>query len=187
MIKSDDTTQKPTAAYAATELMEAIPAIMQFIRTQMRNQRDSSLSVPQFRVLAFLSRHSGASLSEVAEHLGVTRATASTMTDRLVRRSLIDRAEVPHERRQIMLKLTTMGNDCLDKMRHITRGKITHLLDGLTDEELEHLSAGLGILRQVFRADNIHHVGLDSVVQKSDLKVKLPEEANLSNPYVSDF
>lgn len=163
MIKSDDTSQKPTAAYAATELMEAIPTIMQFIRTQMRNQRDSSLSVPQFRVLAFLSRHSGASLSEVAEHLGVARATASTMTDRLVKRGLVDRAEVPHERRQIMLKLTIRGNDCLDKMRDITRVKITHLLDGLTDEEIEHLSAGLGILRQVFRADNLHYVDSNDV------------------------
>jgi hypothetical protein len=33
------------------------------------------LSVPQFRVLTFLSGRSGAPLSSVAEHLGVARPT----------------------------------------------------------------------------------------------------------------
>lgn len=144
--------QKPTAADAASELMEAMPLLMQYIRTEMRRERDDTLSIPQFRVLAFLSRHSDASLSEVAEHLGVTRATASTMTERLVRKGLVDRAEVPHERRQIMLNLTATGNDCLEEMRGIVRRKITHLLNNLTTDELEQVSAGLKILRQVFSA-----------------------------------
>lgn len=138
---------------AAAELMEAIPAIMQFIRTQMRSQKDPSLSVPQFRVLAFLSRHRGASLSEVAEHLGVARATASTMIDRLVQRGFVDRSDVPHERRQIRLELTLSGNECLERMRERTRCRIADLLDGLSFDELESLTAGLSILDQVFRGE----------------------------------
>lgn len=141
-----------TSEQCATALMEAIHPIMQFIRTEMRSQREPSLSVPQFRLLGFLDRHPDASLSEVAEHLGVTRATASAMTDRLVQRELVDRAEDPQERRQIMLKLTPLGRDQLEQMRDRTRRKIAHLLDELPPEELAEVSAGLVRLSQVFKA-----------------------------------
>ena len=136
----------------ATELMETIHPIMQFIRIEMRSQREPSLSVPQFRLLAFLNRHPGISLSEVAEHLGVTRATASAMTDRLVQRSYVDRAVHPQERRQIMLKLTDAGQALLEQMRDRTRHKIADLLEGLAIEQLAEVSAGLALLGHVFEA-----------------------------------
>jgi DNA-binding MarR family transcriptional regulator len=140
-----------TPEHCATDLMDTIHPIMQFIRTEMRNQREPSLSVPQFRLLGFLGRHPGASLSEVAEHLGITRATASSMTDRLVKRGLVDRAEDPQERRQVMLKLTPSGQKELDQMRTMTRLKITELLGGLTPEELVSISSGLKVLERVFK------------------------------------
>lgn len=150
----DRQSDAPTSYQAASELMEAMPAIMQFVRTEMRNQREPSLSVPQFRVLAFLGRYPHASLSKVADHIGITRATASTMVDRLVQRELVNRQEDPHERRQIMLKLTPTGSDRLEKMRDTTRQKIADLLDELTSEELGHVAIGLTLLGQVFNTSN---------------------------------
>jgi DNA-binding MarR family transcriptional regulator len=138
----------------ATELMEAMPSVMQFIRAEMRSQSASLLSVPQFRVLAFLSLHPGASLSEVAEHLGVTRATASAMTERLVQRGLVNRSTHPQERRQVELTLTTEGLTHLQQSREKTRDKIAVLMAGLTEEQLGNLSRGLAILKQVFTATN---------------------------------
>ena len=140
-----------TSEQCATELMEAIHPIVQFMRTEMRSQRESSLSVPQFRLLAFLSRHPEASLSEVAEHLGVTRATASAMTERLVQHGLVDRADHPQERRQIMLKLTESGSTRLEQMRESTRRKIAHVLGELTVEELTKVSGVLTLLGQLFQ------------------------------------
>jgi DNA-binding MarR family transcriptional regulator len=142
------------ADQAAAELMEAMPAIMQFMRTEMRNQREPSLSVPQFRVLAFLNLHPNASLSEVADHIGITRASASTMVDRLVQRGLVDRQEDPSERRHIMLKITPTGSNLLESMRNSTRQTIADLLNKLTPEELNYISAGLVLLGQVFNTAN---------------------------------
>lgn len=141
----------PTPDQCAAELMETIHPIMQFIRSEMRSQREASLSVPQFRLLAYLSRHPGSSLSEVAEHLGVTRATASAMTDRLVQRQWVDRAEDPQERRHVMLKLTEIGQQQLEQMRTQTREKIAALLDELPADELAEISTGLAILGKVFK------------------------------------
>jgi DNA-binding MarR family transcriptional regulator len=148
-VESDQTI---TPEQCATELMETIHPIMQFIRIEMRSQREPSLSVPQFRLLAFLNRHPGTSLSEVAEHLGVTRATASAMTDRLVQRSYVDRAIHPQERRQIMLRLTDAGQDLLEQMRDRTRHKIADLLGELAIEQLAEVSAGLALLGHAFKA-----------------------------------
>lgn len=151
---SNSLDRSPTPDQCAAELMDTIHPIMQFIRTEMRSQRQSSLSVPQFRVLAFLRRHAGASLSDVAEHLGVTRATASTMVDRLVQRGLIDRSIDPQERRQVRLQLTPTGSEDLERMRQTTRKKIAQLLSHLSSEELNSISQGLTCLNQIFQTLN---------------------------------
>ncbi len=150
-MKYEPITQNVTPDQCAVELMEAIHPIMQFIRTEMRSQREPSLSVPQFRVLAFLSLCPGASLSEVADHLGVTRATASAMTDRLVQRGLVDRTEDLEERRHIMLRLTPKGTHSLQEMQTVTQRKVAGLMADLTPEELACISNGLVILAQVFQ------------------------------------
>lgn len=139
------------AVQTASELMEAMPVIMQFVRVEMRRQRAPSLSVPQFRVLAFLSHNPDSSLSDVAEHIGITRATASPLIDRLVQRGLVDRREDPTERRHIQLKLTSEGHDRLEEIRNSTRQKLAELLDEMTSEELEQVSAGLALLSRVFK------------------------------------
>jgi DNA-binding MarR family transcriptional regulator len=57
-------------------------------------------------MLTFPSRRPGAPLTSVAEHLGVSRSTASALVDRLVRRQLVSRTEDPQKRRCVMLTLT---------------------------------------------------------------------------------
>ena len=141
----------PSAEQCAAELMEAMPAIMQFIRAEMRSQSKNNLSIPQFRVLAFLSRQPGASLSEVADHLGVTRATASTMTDRLVKHGYVDRSDNPQERRHINLKLTESGSDRLQEAREAVRAKIANSFGDLTTEQLTTIFSGLTMLHQKFK------------------------------------
>jgi DNA-binding MarR family transcriptional regulator len=151
-MSSDRPSQKITSKQCAIELMDTVPQIMQFIRAEMRNQRDSGLSVPQFRVLAFLNRYPGSSLSDVAEHLGVTRATASAMTDRLVQKGFIDRKERPQERRHVVLNLTETGFAHLQKSREKTCDDISVLLNDLTEEQLVSVSTGLLILKEVFES-----------------------------------
>jgi hypothetical protein len=60
-----------TSDQCAREVMETVPLVMGVIRMEVRSRRAPLLSVPQFRVLTFLSGRSGTPLSSVAEHLGV--------------------------------------------------------------------------------------------------------------------
>lgn len=142
---------EPDATRAASELMEAMPAIMQFVRAELQSHPEPSLSVSQFRVLAFLSRNPDASLSDVAEHSAITRATASSLVDRLVQRGLIDRQDDPAERRHIMLKLTLAGHDLLAEMRGSIRQTLAERLSELTPEEVQQVATGLALLGRVFK------------------------------------
>ncbi|OWY63937.1 MarR family transcriptional regulator [cyanobacterium TDX16] len=147
--RSPKSTRKKTQQCAA-RVMEAVPLVMRFIRADMRAINATDMSVPQFRTLAFLDRNPGASLSELAEHLRVTRATASANTERLVQRNFIHRCDHLQERRRVELKLTQAGKEHLQTAREQTRAYIADLLDSLSDDQITQIDTGLALLKQVF-------------------------------------
>ncbi|HYW22132.1 MAG TPA: MarR family transcriptional regulator [Nodularia sp. (in: cyanobacteria)] len=154
-MKLDKPTQGATSSECAAKVMETIPLMMRFIRADMRVHSAASLSIPQLRSLAFLNRNPGASLSELAEHLGVTCATASATTERLVQRNLVQRIDDPQERRRVLLNLTDEGRHHLKQSQDQTRAHIAELLDHLTPEQISHIEEGLGLLKDVFEPTEI--------------------------------
>ena len=145
---SDASTQAATvpSEACARRILETVPIVMRVLRREMRSGVEENLSVPQFRVLAFLSGAPGASLSEVADFVGVAGGTASAMVDRLVRRGLVAREEHPEERRRVMLELTSDGTDVLERARAHTRRRVAKRLTALTPSQLETVSKGLDLL-----------------------------------------
>ncbi|MDZ7958326.1 MAG: MarR family transcriptional regulator [Aulosira sp. DedQUE10] len=142
-----------TPEQCAAKMMETIPVIIKFFRVEMRRNASflpESLSIPQFRTLAFLDRHPGASLSQVAEHLGVTRATASNITDRLVQKNLVSRVENPQERRHVLLNLTEIGKYHLQQVRSLTSARIASVLTHLPKEQIQSVVEGLTVLSSIF-------------------------------------
>ena len=142
--------EKITSEKCAASVMEAIPLVMRFIRSDIRARNSSTISVPQFRALAFLDRNPGASLSDLAEHLGVTCATASANTERLVQRNFVHRCDHPQERRRVVLSLTEAGLHHLQQCRGQTRDRIAELLNSLAEEQILLIEEGLTLLQQVF-------------------------------------
>jgi DNA-binding MarR family transcriptional regulator len=140
-----------TADLCAREVMEVVPLVMRFIRTEMRSRRAPSLSVPQFRVLTFLSGRPGAPLSSVAAHLGVARSTASATVDRLVRRQLVSRMTHPEERRSVVLTLTPTGAQHLQQAREAASARMAKVLAGLPGADLLQVTQGLMLLGSAFR------------------------------------
>ena len=138
----------------ARSVMETVPMVMRFIRTEIRRNRASVLSVPQLRALAFLDRNPGACLFHVADHLGVTRPTASVIVDRLVRRGLLLRSEDPRERRRLVLTLTPKGSRHLEQARRATRVWIADLLAPLPRPALRRIEEGINLLGLAFKRAN---------------------------------
>ncbi len=151
----DKPSQGKNSAECATRVMEAVPLMMRFIRSDMRAHSAAFLSIPQLRSLAFINRSPGASLCKLAEHLGVTSATASATIERLVQRNLVERTHHPSERRRIVLNLTDEGKYHLQQSLDQTRAHIADLLKGLTAEELSQIEQGLTLLKHVFEQTEI--------------------------------
>jgi DNA-binding MarR family transcriptional regulator len=134
----------------ASAVMETVPMVMRCIRTEMRHHGAPLLSVPQLRALAFLHRNPGACLVNVADHLGVTRPTASVIVDRLVRRGLLVRTEDPQERRRIVLRLTPQGSRLLGQVRTATRSWMADVLARVPRARLRRIAEGIGFLAGAF-------------------------------------
>jgi DNA-binding MarR family transcriptional regulator len=150
--RESESTRASTAQDCARRVMDTVPGVMRLIRCEVRREAGEVLSVPQYRVLAFLSRNHAASLSEVAGWIGVAGATASAMVDRLVRRGLVARRGDPEERRRVRLRVTRAGAALVRRARARTRGRLAARLAALPAADRLALARGLDLLRLAFQA-----------------------------------
>jgi len=138
-----------TPDQVAVAILEAIPPSMRAIREQMRSSRAASLSVAQFRLLLFVRRHPGTSLSPVAEHLGVSLPGASQVVQRLVLAGLVTRQQNAEERRRVSCVSPTSGAATLAECDARTRAWLCEHLEGLDGPELDRLAGALHELREL--------------------------------------
>jgi DNA-binding MarR family transcriptional regulator len=149
----------------AREVLEVVPLLMQVIRSRMRSQRRPGLSVPQFRTLTYLQRHPGATLSDIAEHLGLTLPSMSKLIDGLVGQDLVSRKVSPADRRYVTLILTPLGQTTFQSARQATQIQLAQLLATLSDAERAIIIQAMQALRPLCTPE--HEVGR---VQQNELK-----------------
>src|SRR5262245_44064324 len=130
--------------------MEVVPLVMRVLRSEIRSHREPDLSVPQFRTLAFLDHNAGASLSEVAEHVGLTLPSMSKLIDGLVSRQLVTREISLKDRRCVTLNLTPAGQATLKSAREATQLYLSELLIELPETERTTIIQAMQILRPIF-------------------------------------
>ena len=151
----------PSPDACAITVLEIVPLVMRNIRREMRHHRGSDLSVPQFRTLAFLNGNEGASLSDVAEHIGLTLPSASKLVDGMVGRNIIIRKSSEDDRRRIMLSLSSLGKDTLHTAYQATQTYLADLLAVLSEGDRHTIMQAMRILEPVFTpvkvVDNNEH------------------------------
>jgi DNA-binding MarR family transcriptional regulator len=136
-------------------LLKVVPRVMRTVRTDMRSFRDHSLSVPQFRTLGFIHRNSGTSLSQAAEHIGLTLPAMSRLVEGLVNRQLLVRQRHPDDRRRITLDLTARGHSIWVSAREFTQVSLSGKLSALSPKEHATISHAMTILGRIFARDSL--------------------------------
>lgn len=134
----------------AHEVLDVVPLAMRTIRKQLREHGAQLLSVPQFRTLLFISGNRGASLSEVADHIGLTLPSMSALVDGLVARNFVIRRTRRDDRRRVDLTLTERGEATLDSARNGTQDYLKERFSRFSETERSTIVRGMKILRQVF-------------------------------------
>ncbi len=140
-----------TTEECARELLEVVPLIMRDIRNQMRSQRTPDLTVPQFRTILFVDRNTGASLSDVAEHIGIALPSASKLVDDLIKNDLMSREEDPTDRRRVSLAITHRGRTILEASRKGTLTYLSEKLGGTSPSDREAIVKAMRAIRSAFQ------------------------------------
>lgn len=105
------------------------------------------LSLPQYRVLVFLSEHDAAAASALAARLDVTRPTITAIVDGLVARGLVERRPAVDDRRRVEHHLTSTGDALL------------RAGDGAIVERLQAVAAHLGADERTAASDGLERWG----------------------------
>ena len=134
----------------ACEVLETVPLVMRTVRAEMRRRCAADLSVPQFRTLNFLGHQAGASLSEVAEHIGLKLPSISVLVDGLVERRLVSRTPCATDRRRITLTLTARGQSVLEATHAATQAALAGKLAALSAQDRLTVAQAMQALRSIF-------------------------------------
>jgi DNA-binding MarR family transcriptional regulator len=131
-------------------MLEGMPPVMLFIRRHMRRHRTRGLSVPQYRVLVLLDAHPNASLSAVADNLGLGLPAASRLVTGLVAKGFVSRCACPGNRRQVSLGLTDKGRTAMNVNREDTLERLANEISHLSDAQRATVVESMRLLKDVF-------------------------------------
>lgn len=103
---------------------------------------ESGISLPQYRLLLTLADRQMRA-GELAERVGVSRPTLTSLIDGLERQGMLRRRPVPGDRRGIRLEPTELGQVALERAERALSDRMLGLLDLDTARQMEQLVSRL--------------------------------------------
>lgn len=113
-----------------------------------RLQRQFSLTLPRFDLLAQLDRVDGLKMSELSRRLMVTSGNVTGIADQLERDGWLTRESDSDDRRATRLRLTDSGRERFRAMARVHETWIIELMSSLDSTEQRELQRLLGKLKQ---------------------------------------
>jgi DNA-binding MarR family transcriptional regulator len=115
-------------------LLRASRGIEAELRERLRVTYD--LTLPQFDVLAALARReAGITMTELSRYLMVSNGNVTGIVARLVEGGLVERAEIPGDRRSTLVRLTRRGATEFATMAAVHEGWVDDLLGEFSKAE----------------------------------------------------
>lgn len=109
-------------------------------------QRRFHLTIPEWRVIAVLSRHPGLSAAEVAEHTRMDAVAVSRAVARLLRAGRLRRTVSPADRRRSVLSVSRAGAAVYREVAPLALGYERELLGALSATQRAVLEQALEAL-----------------------------------------
>jgi DNA-binding MarR family transcriptional regulator len=144
-------TDRPTA-----QIVQVAWHVLRIVRGAVDQTQTPGLSLTELRALGALAAAPGASLSEVADELGLQNPTASKTVETLVQQGLVVREVVPGNRRKQALYLTARGAEALDAAAGVAFTAIDDLLARLTPADRETVERAMALLHPLVHATDAH-------------------------------
>jgi DNA-binding MarR family transcriptional regulator len=133
--------------HATDEVVEQLRLVLRGLHVAAApSWLELGLTLGQMRCLFAINAGGTLTVSALAERLGVGLPAASTVSDQLVRLEYVDRTADPDDRRRALLCVTAKGDDAITGVREGHHQVLGSWLEGLSDDELEQLRAGMSPL-----------------------------------------
>ena len=101
--------------------------------------QEHGVSMLHVQVLAHLDRSGPASMSTLADHLGVSLPNASGIVTRMEERRLVRREHDDADRRRVIVGLTDAGRQFTRELGDLRRAHVTALIGALPAESQQNL------------------------------------------------
>lgn len=122
------------------ELIERMMSVMRKVRHDSLPS-GPALSPPQAHILHSITmKKDGASVSELAERMGVTPGAITQFVNGLVEQDLVVRENDPDDRRVVRLKLTRTARNQFEKLRREYLESAARTFDVLSVEDIHTLN-----------------------------------------------
>ena len=109
-----------------------------------------NISRTEMRALEVIEDNNNINLTQLAEKLSISKATASVCISRLAKKDYIQKIKVRRDRRKSMLRLMPKGENCCAKHREFHDRMVGRLLEEFKMSEYPELVKGLGALYAFF-------------------------------------
>jgi DNA-binding MarR family transcriptional regulator len=123
----------------------------------------AGIDVPrhQLRALFVVARHGPLSVGDLADAIGASLASTSSLADRLVKAGYLERQPDPEDRRRVLLITTAPGRETADTLMRRFHERFQRLVEAMSPAGREALEAGLiDMLRAAdelgLRTDHMH-------------------------------
>ena len=103
----------------------------------------ADLTFTQLRGLSVLARKQPQRMSDLAEALDMTPASASALIDRMDQRGFVTRRSDPEDRRTVLVELSRRGQRILDVMERGSSDHFGRLIEKMTPAERDALATTL--------------------------------------------
>ena len=122
---------------------------------------DIELTIPQLRTLVLL-RSEDRRMTQIADYLGTSLPSATSMIDRLFDKGLVERMADEHDRRVVACRLTAQGTEEVERFWQLEQLSMIRLADQLDADELGTVVKAMELLLQAAkRAQAVHVDGPD--------------------------
>jgi DNA-binding MarR family transcriptional regulator len=121
------------------ELVETMMQLGKLISQEMHQSSDKSTTLLQVLSLKYLSDHKECTIGDFAEHLTLSKSSATQLIERLVNGNLIDRVDDIHDRRIIRLKLTAKGKKEFEELTKKKMEKMKKILSHVPQKDIKEL------------------------------------------------
>ncbi|TYS57509.1 winged helix-turn-helix transcriptional regulator [Sutcliffiella horikoshii] len=105
------------------------------------------------RILQLVEKKPNSGINEVACYLDVSHNTASENVKRIIERKYLMKERDPSDERKVVLKLTDVGRDVLQRNTSLDANKLTDIWESMSSAEKSLVESAFKILSE--RAKNV--------------------------------